>query len=764
MDGGELGSLGLWKSATGTIAVDTGVKRTGGYSIRANPSSGTGYVTFPDNVGISRFSFWIYINSAPDTDTQISCIWGSNVSAGQIGKLYLTTTLELDIYDYDGKNTDGTTQLSTGSWIRISGAYHFTNETVSIWIDGNLEHDAVSINSNLQSGKGIGVITTCTADIYFEDIFTDNTVDTIADIGTDESGIIHALPDQDKTIQYDVFNPSDPGSGSRYTLIDDAPGSLSTDDNIGYADKSAVYIEFYYQSASDIGLAESDIIDAVKVCAHYTISKDGDAPPQLFLFDTSFYDYKSVTDLDGIWAWDFLLSPDLPSGGAWTQEEFDGVYTRWAHIVNQAADDNVANLMLMVAYHAGAAGEQYNESFTVGLTVGETVATPSLDWTRSLSEGLSISESILRAVDWTESFTEALTISETVNSVFGKIITFSKGLTVSETMVASIDWVRSFSKGLTAALTLTISNTWSRSLSLSLTISETITAVKGFSKSFSKGLTIAQTVANRAVTWTQSFTKGLTIAETILRLRGRTISFTEGLTIAKTFVVTKGWNQSFSESLTVALTITKKIDFKRAFSKGLTIAETILASVPAAESFVVGLVVNQTFTKQVDFHRAFSKGLTIAETITRSMGRTITFSKGLTASLTISGQAAYNRAMTLGITILETITKQVDFNKAFTKGLTIAETVIASTEQNLISFSVGLVTSVTFTKVFGYTRTFSENLNIAATIIISMPGRAFHVFAETGLYRSVTATISQERTVKVISTMKRIVKSITTGG
>ena len=144
ISGVEMGTLGEFDTTSGTVSASTTQKNTGAYSVRCNPTSSYGYVRYSSTTE-TRISFYLYIATSPNSDAKIF-----GVSSGYWG-LVLTTDGYIDLYESTTKRVDGTTQLSTGTWYRISLTVNSSDGHAYYWIDGVAEGDYDGSNTSLST-------------------------------------------------------------------------------------------------------------------------------------------------------------------------------------------------------------------------------------------------------------------------------------------------------------------------------------------------------------------------------------------------------------------------------------------------------------------------------------------------------------------------------------------------------------------------------------------------------------------------------------
>jgi len=171
ISGIELGTLGEFSSTSGSVSASTAQHNTGAYSLRVNPSADNAYVAVAASQ--RRISLYLYIVDAPDNDCYVIYNGWS---------LVLTTDRYVDLYEGATKRVDGTTQLNTGTWYRLSITVNSSDGWCYYWIDGNPEGNYDGTTTNI--GQFIGAYTlgsAPTTDMYRDDSITDDTASSADD-------------------------------------------------------------------------------------------------------------------------------------------------------------------------------------------------------------------------------------------------------------------------------------------------------------------------------------------------------------------------------------------------------------------------------------------------------------------------------------------------------------------------------------------------------------------------------------------------------
>lgn len=349
---------------TGAPAVDGTIKNTGYQSMKVAVSNGVGYVEMPYNY---RASFYIYADTLPSVDCK--------VIGGTVGEIYVTTTGEVDLYRGGVKKIDGTTQLLEDTWCRISYSSNLDADEVKYWIDGNLEGSLSEALCGGTTGGNIGVITTCTTTMYFDDIVLDNE-QTILDVG--DVRVLPVLPDGEGFHQ-------DHGSGT-YQSIDEPPKDTSDADQV-FLEANGSLIEYScnIQDRADLGIDSGATIEAVKAYFNYITAGGGD-PSYFTLVRDNATDYTVAVDdiKSNTWVFRDIDVVEPNSGTAWDWTSYD------AFQIGMATDDankdmwiNTAGAYLCYIPPSGACAEDIsNTPATWDVNSGSPVAINTTYWSK----------------------------------------------------------------------------------------------------------------------------------------------------------------------------------------------------------------------------------------------------------------------------------------------------------------------------------------------------------------------------------------------
>jgi len=280
--GFEMGHLDECYLTSGTVSISSSIKRTGSYSLRSNPASGTGYAKFlyvlPGGASSRTFSksfrVYIYFASMP-TGT------GAALTIGRIRYVvdpdfdYATLNISGSGHATPGRlsvgsGALGSTTLTTGLWYRIEMDVGYVGGGgFRLYLDG-VQEATFNINGPITAADTIelGCISSTTADIYFDDLLVDD--DTFATTGFPGAGQVILLPPvSDNT---DGTWLAGAGGTSLFDAVDNfPPAGAATPTNtsqIKNASKGTNDGLINCRTYTDGGVGASDTINAVMgICA-----------------------------------------------------------------------------------------------------------------------------------------------------------------------------------------------------------------------------------------------------------------------------------------------------------------------------------------------------------------------------------------------------------------------------------------------------------------------------------------------------------------
>ena len=267
-----------WSSVTTsdvTFKLLLPISHTGKYAMRCNSTGSAVYVGKTLTGNQYRLSFYLYIASAPTADAQLMGKHGSGWC------LFLDTDRYLDVYYgiTPTKKADGTTQLNTGTWYRISISTD-SSENCKVYIDGNIEHSVTETGMSGGTVPTYGVFNAdVTADLYFDDFAIDGTdsTDDLGDIRTLAARPNAEGTDQDTaTSKADGWVDSTETAVAKYTELDTSPPSTAS---YNLCDNTSI---FRYSvnldncgSGNLSGIGASDTIHAVHFMWYYETEGGG---------------------------------------------------------------------------------------------------------------------------------------------------------------------------------------------------------------------------------------------------------------------------------------------------------------------------------------------------------------------------------------------------------------------------------------------------------------------------------------------------------
>ncbi|TAK89395.1 MAG: hypothetical protein EPO06_12090 [Burkholderiaceae bacterium] len=199
--GFELNSTGSGVEYTtnSSATIQTSIVRSGKYALRNNTSSGTTQVRInltTSDQGRSGFArLYLYIASLPSVNTDI--IRWINQSGTTVARMRLNTDGTLNLINTTGSTVStASSALSTATWYRVEMQNNASAATGVL--TGLL--DGVQFGSGNNSIQGqwarvdVGVRTTCTADLYMDDIAVNDSTGGSQNTWPGAGSIVHCHP------------------------------------------------------------------------------------------------------------------------------------------------------------------------------------------------------------------------------------------------------------------------------------------------------------------------------------------------------------------------------------------------------------------------------------------------------------------------------------------------------------------------------------------------------------------------------------------
>lgn len=286
---GDAGGLSLhWNVAAGSPSISTTTVRSGTRSLRCNPTAATSGVGMPASFFGSgtRHIARLYVRFAtlPSADCALAIFAG----AGNVGPQVRFKQSDSKIYAAVGTTLGASgVSVTTGQWYRID--YDFNVNTTGadfcdVQVDGSVCGQATGTGaSGSSSVDAYGVLNTCTADVFFDDLVCSSTA---ADYPIGAGFVNHFIPTSDGT--HNIAGTGDFQRGNTGTdilnatttafqLIDDVPlpsGAVDEADNIrAVAPPNATdYPECVFGPASGISTPTAGPRAVEVILAHHQIA------------------------------------------------------------------------------------------------------------------------------------------------------------------------------------------------------------------------------------------------------------------------------------------------------------------------------------------------------------------------------------------------------------------------------------------------------------------------------------------------------------
>jgi len=350
-------------SNSGTVAIVTTPVRTGKYAGRANPVASTGFwrktVFTSDRTIVGFTRVYLRIASYPSTPTHV--IRYQNTANSTVGSVSLSTTGTLTLLKASGVAIGSASAvLSLDTWYRIEFKTDATGAgTLELSIDGSILATGANSLQGAWAKVTWGSISSCTTDLYFDDVAVNDTSGTAQNSYPGAGGIIHLWP----TAAGDNTNWTRLGSGAtNYSSLRQTPPDDST---TAVRSKTAGQIDDY--NIDNSGLSVNDTINMAAVGVRYSgftaSTWSGFKVRVKAAAGGTVTESTEITPIST--AWTSLANADprvypltlytLPgSASAWTNTDIDNAQIGLNLTTAATNDALVTSLWLQVDFSAGA--------------------------------------------------------------------------------------------------------------------------------------------------------------------------------------------------------------------------------------------------------------------------------------------------------------------------------------------------------------------------------------------------------------------------
>ncbi len=475
---------GTWTNASGSDDGDIYFRigrdvNTGDYAMRCNTTAQQAFVTSSTGaLTEGAVNFNLYITDAPDTE----CIIIGTESPG-FGSLRLNTDRTLELYD-NATSRGSSAALDLGKWYRVCYSFD-TGTNATVFLDGVDVINTGSASTNL--AMQIGVITSCTADLYFDDVSIDSSDISEADL--DDIRVQVALPVGDG-------NQNDYDQTSGFALCDNLPDDT---DYVRNNQDSTNREQFQLTTMTTLGISGATP-QAINIIVRQDRAGGGGTVHSTNVRDNA-TDFETANTVPQAWTQFSKYYATLPSGGgAWTEARFDALEAGVFHDGGQNQYCSTVNVMLAYIPAAGgpvalAGAVDAVSSVTGSLSVAKKIA-GAVDAVSSVTGSLSVAKKIAGTVDAVSSVTGSLSVAKKIAGTVDAVSSVTGSLSVAKKIAGSVDAVSS----VTGSLTVTSE----------VLLAGSVDAVSSVTGSLSVAKKIAGTVdAVSSVTGSLSRTRGL---------------------------------------------------------------------------------------------------------------------------------------------------------------------------------------------------------------------------------------------------------------
>lgn len=261
-----------WSSSNGTMSISTSTVRSGAASLRCNPTAGSSYI-FHQCTGFNPtlhmfLRAYIYIATAPSAITSIMG-WSdsSGTGAGYFG-LRMDTNRTLIAGSSTATTGTASAAIPLNTWSLIEVDYDDNADTVIGYLNG-VNFSGTVTGANLSGGAyaKFGVITSTTADIYFDDLAVNDNTGSVQNGLAGAGSIVYLRPDAagDTTTWSTLGSP-----GVNYQQVNETTPNDSTNTVRFAATGTTQTDEYNVTDSATAGIGPGDSITLVQVGARHT--------------------------------------------------------------------------------------------------------------------------------------------------------------------------------------------------------------------------------------------------------------------------------------------------------------------------------------------------------------------------------------------------------------------------------------------------------------------------------------------------------------
>jgi hypothetical protein len=246
-----------------SATIDATTYRSGAYALKSNPASATQYIQHQYAAGATTndtyFRFYLYADSASSGGPLTVLQLYDTTAAGQVAAIQINDNGAVELWGNSAQLESDSSPLNLDTWYRIE--ISVVGTTITAYIDGT-QFATGSANASYDDANrfSLGVITSGTADFYFDDIAVND------QSGSNQTGlpgsgkVIRLLPDSVGDVNTFEKSGGTAGDSNNYNQ----EYEINPDDATTYLRSTTLNQEDMYNcGASGIGI--NDIVNVVQV-------------------------------------------------------------------------------------------------------------------------------------------------------------------------------------------------------------------------------------------------------------------------------------------------------------------------------------------------------------------------------------------------------------------------------------------------------------------------------------------------------------------
>lgn len=248
-------------------------------------------------------------------------------------------------------------------------------------------------------------------------------------------------------------------------------------------------------------------------------------------------------------------------------------------------------------------------SITDSITLADSLAMGTFAPTRAMSDGITLGDSLSRAVTDARALTDSVTLSDSVaRGAMSDARAIANTITLSDALTrAAESFARPVANSITLADSLARALALTRAMSDSVTLSDTIAALAGKTRALSDAVTLSNSLARGNLAFSRALSDAVTVVDSLARAGVAARQVANSITLSDAAVAQAGKARALSDSITLADAAARTFGVTRPLADTIVVSEslargpvsvtrTIASSITLSDSMQAGRGVQRSFT------------------------------------------------------------------------------------------------------------------------------------------------------------------------